>query len=192
MTEREFVTWISGNTRAEWADGEVIMMAPASFEHVQLVLWLSSLLRHLAEAGDLGEVLTTEFLVRLPRQRRRRMPDILFVAQAHLDRIRPNHLEGAPDLVMEVVSPDSVARDWREKYHEYEKAGVSEYWIVDPSAKRLEAYGLDRMGKYRLIEEKDGKVHSTVLKGLYVKPAWLWKRPLPKGLKVLRELGIRA
>lgn len=53
---------------------------------------------------------------------------------------------------MEIVSPDSVARDWREKYFEYQRAGVREYWVLDPLVPTIEAYTLGKSGDYHRIK----------------------------------------
>ena len=82
-------------------------------------------------------------------------------------------------MVVEIVSPESIARDYREKYNEYEAAGVREYWIVDPLAKKVEVHVLGRNKRYSQISEKNDALHSVVLPGFYVKPAWLWQSPLP-------------
>jgi Uma2 family endonuclease len=139
MTEEEFVAWCDEDTRAEWVDGEVVLMSPATAERADLNGWLNIVFRLYVEKRDLGVVLGPEFQVRLGPQRRRRVPDLLFVAKGREEIIRPNHVEGAPDVVMEIVSPDSVARDWRVKYLEYEAAGVREYWVLDPGSQQLEA-----------------------------------------------------
>ena len=91
---------------------------------------------------------------------------------------------------MEIVSPDSIARDWRDKYHAYEAAGVPEYWVIDRPSQRLVAYRLGDNG-YELIPESDGVVRSAVLPGFFIRPKWLWQDPLPKVAEVLRELGVR-
>ena len=153
-----------------------------------VVDFLITLMRMFVEHHDSGRVLGPEFQVRLGARRRRRVPDVLFVARARLEILRPNHLEGAPDLAMEIVSPDSVARDWREKYLDYQAAGVREYWVIDPLSRNVEAYSLAE-GAYRRIEEADGRIASLVLPGFYLKPAWLWQEPLPKVRDVLQELG---
>lgn len=190
MTEEEFVAWCDEDTKAEWVDGEVIVHSPANVRHVGLAGFVLLLLRAFVEQRDLGIVLGPEFQIRLGRQRRRRVPDILFVARARLDSITTNHVEGAPDLVVEIVSPDSPARDWRDKYLEYEAAGVREYWVIDPMAEKVEAYVLGEEERYAAIEPQEDAIHSTVLPGFYLKPAWLWQDPLPKAVEVLRELKV--
>ncbi|HXE53058.1 MAG TPA: Uma2 family endonuclease [Tepidisphaeraceae bacterium] len=189
MSEDEFVAWCGEKPRAEWVDGEVLMMAPVSFEHSDLNAWLLSIARVYVRARQLGTLIGPEFFVRLVAQKRRRLPDILFVSAERQHLIRKQVVEGAPDLIFEIVSPDSVSRDWREKYHEYESAGVREYWVIDPAPQRVEAYALGPSG-YARIQEAEGKLSSLAIPGFYLREAWLWQRPLPPEADVLRELGI--
>jgi Uma2 family endonuclease len=190
MSEREFVEWCGVEIRAEWVAGEVIVMSPDNTWHNQLMFFLASLISGVAAARDSGVVMVENIQIRLPKLRRRRQPDIVFIAKERRHIIKTNHIEGAPDLVVEIVSPDSPARDYREKYQEYEAAGVREYWIIDPLAERVEAYGLGHNRRYAPLPEHQGRIASKVLPGLYVKPAWLWQHPLPNCLSVLRELGV--
>jgi Uma2 family endonuclease len=159
-----------------------------SFAHDHLQGFLYRLISDFVEDRDLGEVCGSEFKVRLPSAPSHRLADVFFVAKAREGQFSETTFEGAPDLVVEVVSPDSAGRDYREKFMEYEKAGVREYWIVDPMAKRFEAHELVK-GKYRPLAEREGAVHSKVLKGLLIKPAWLWQKRLPKVSAVRREMG---
>jgi Uma2 family endonuclease len=190
MTEEEFVAWCDEDTRAEWVDGEVIMPSPANLKHVDLAGFLNLILRMFVTNRGLGGVYGPELQVRFASLRRRRVPDLLFVSTERMNILKATEVEGAPDLIVEIVSPDSLARDWREKYLEYEAAGVREYWVVDPMSRRFEGYTLDADGHYTLMEEKDGVVYSTVLSGFLLKPAWLWQEPLPNPLDILRELGV--
>ena len=191
MTEREFVDWCPAEVIAEWVDGEVILVPTATPGHNSREVLLGSIVLGFAEHHDLGHVFIGTVPVRLPGRRRRRIPDVTFVAASRSHIIGDTFIDEAPDLIAEVVSPDSVARDWVDKRDDYQRAGVREYWIADPRHERFAAYALH--GKaYRAIQpDDDGRLHSGVLKGLYIRPAWLWRSPLPKVAKILKELGVR-
>lgn len=191
MTEAQFVAWCDEDTRAEWVDGEVVLMSPENIQHNKLLLFIAYLMGGYIEYHGLGDLYAEGIQVRLAELKRRRLPDLLFVSKHRLGALRTAHLEGPPDLAVELVSPTSVARDYREKFEEYQKAGVREYWIVDPQSEAVEVHRHGRHGKYERISEKEGKIHSTVLRGFYLKPEWLWQAPLPSWLKILKELGVR-
>jgi Uma2 family endonuclease len=118
-----------------------------------------------------------------------REPDLLFVAQEHLERLRESFLDGPADLVVEILSPESAGRDRGEKFYEYEEAGISEYWLVDPLRQEVEFYQLDAQGRYRLtLPDTEGIYRSKMLGGFWLPVAWLWKPP--RVLDALRELGL--
>ena len=190
MTEEDFVAWCDEDFNAEWVDGVVIVKEPASGEHDELAWWLRTLLQHYVDERDLGVVRGPGFSVRLRRPSRRE-PDVVFVGKSRRDVVRPNHVEGPPDLVIEVVSPESQSRDRREKYLEYEAAGVTEYWIADPLSRTLEAYALAD-GRYEPIREAEGLIPSAVVPGWYVRSAWLWGTPRTRVLDALAELTVGA
>ena len=75
-------------------------------------------------------------------------PDIVVVLSANLHRITPSRIIGAPDLVVEILSPGTAGYDRREKQDAYARSGVGEYWIVDPGAQTVELLTLDQ-GGYR-------------------------------------------
>ena len=107
-----------------------------------------------------------------------RQPDILFVSVKHLDRLTPQRLDGPADLVIEIISNDSVRRDRYDKLREYGRAGVREYWVIDPrpGKQRADFLQLDETGEYALIAtEDDERYASAVLRGFWLRPAWLWQ-----------------
>lgn len=187
MSEEEFVAWCDEDTRAEWVDGEVVVISPASWIHSRLARFLISVLGDYVDACKLGEVVGNDFTVRLV-SKRRRIPDMLFIANDRMANLREKHLEGAPTLAMEVVSEDSVDRDWRDKYSEYAQAGVEEYWVVDPLKRLVEAYSLGPDKRYHPLALKEGKLASAVVPGFYLRPEWLWQQPLPEVRVVFNEL----
>ncbi|NPB03214.1 MAG: Uma2 family endonuclease, partial [Thermotogae bacterium] len=96
-------------------------------------------------------------------------PDIVFIAKENLKNVKGGRLFGAPDLVVEIVSPQTVRRDTFVKKRLYAEAGVKEYWIVYPEERAIEVWVL-KDGEYELhsVAEGEGKVKSEVLKGLEV------------------------
>jgi Uma2 family endonuclease len=185
MSYEEFLEWADEDTWAEWVDGEVIILSPASDRHQDLGDFLIALLRHFVEAFNLGIVRSAPFQMEIGTGRE---PDILFISNEHLDRLQKTHLKGPADLVVEIISPESRARDRGDKFYEYEQAGVSEYWLLDPLRKQAEFYVLNEEGIYQLASiDKDGLYHSVILKGLSLKVDWLWMEPLPLLMTVLKE-----
>jgi Uma2 family endonuclease len=187
MSEREFVDWSFERVEAEWVDGEVILMAPANDEHESIDEWFGRLLGNFVEESDLGSVRRNMF-VRLARQRRLRVPDLMVITTASRERVKPTYIDGPPDVVIEIVSPDSRNRDRRDKFLEYQAASVQEYWIIDPLARTIDLYVLVK-GKYRDVALADGRLHSMVLKGFYLRPTWLFGGTRPKVAAVLKEFA---
>jgi Uma2 family endonuclease len=188
MTEEEFERWaLAERVRAEWVEGEVVLMSPVSYEHTDIFEWMLSLMKFFAAKHKLGEVHGSEYMSRL--KGRRRLPDIFFAATGREGLFTRNYFDGAPDLIVEIVSRDSQNRDRRDKYLEYQSNGVREYWIIDPLSQSTEFYEL-RDGKYVAIPEENGILRSKVFTGFWLQVEWLWKRPLPDPLETARTLGI--
>jgi Uma2 family endonuclease len=146
MTYDEFLAWADEDTLAEWVDGKVVMTSPASAQHQYLAIFLATTLSTYVTVHDLGTVLTGPFQMKLARSGRE--PDVLFVAKEHLARLQPTFLQGPADLVVEIVSDESVARDRGTKFEEYREAGIPEYWLLDPRIEQAGFYHLDDRGRY--------------------------------------------
>jgi len=188
MTYEEFLTQADEDVPAEWVDGEVILMSPASRKHQLLTSFLTALLQHFVEAHKLVITLCAPFQMKLEKRPSGREPDLLFVATARLDLLKDMYLDGPADLAVEIISTDSRARDRGEKFYEYEQGGVREYWLIDPIRKQAEFYLLADDNLYHPAHVgEDGEFHSVVLKGLSLKVDWLWQEPLPPLLDILKE-----
>ena len=188
MTYEQFLDWMHEDTHAEWVNAEVVFITPVSIDHNNLSGFLLVLIRHFVEAYQSGMVLFEPSQMKTGPDLPSRSPDIIFVAKEHLSRLKKTHLEGPADLVVEIISPESRARDRGEKFCEYEQGGVREYWLIDPIRKQAEFYHLGKDGIYRVMPISDnGLFRSAVLEGLWLKVEWLWQEPLPPLLSVLKE-----
>jgi Uma2 family endonuclease len=167
INERNTITpadWVPGPQQGDWtyeayaaltADGEcyeivqgVLVMSPSpEFVHQRFVTRLTMYLGQTVILNRLGEVITSPFDVVLASQEVYQ-PDIVVVLNKHLERVQKQCVMGAPDLVVEVMSPSSKLYDRVNKHMVYEKAGIPEYWLVNPRTQTVELFVLES-GKYR-------------------------------------------
>jgi Uma2 family endonuclease len=178
ISYEQFLEWLDEDTWAEWVDGEVVLMSPISDEHQAVLNYLTTLLLFHTLETRAGRVLTEPFQMKSGSNLPGRSPDILFVSAERQHLIQRHFLNGPADLVVEVISPESRARDRGEKYYEYEQAGVREYWIIDPERKQVEFYVLSEKGIYQpAFVGQEGEYHSVAIEGFWLRVEWLWERP---------------
>lgn len=163
------------NMRGEVINGEAFMMAPPSRIHQKI---LAELTRQLGNylAGKQCEVYPAPFAVRLfegggespDKVDTMVEPDISVVCdKSKLDKYG---CKGAPDMVMEILSPSTRRHDRLVKLNLYQQAGVREYWIVNPDEQTVQVFMQDGGGLLRLIEEyeKDSMAKVNVLDGCII------------------------
>lgn len=190
VTFEEYLAMHDDNTISEWIDGEVIVMSAVATRHQEIMSFLDRTAGLFIETHDLGKLILAPFAIKLDIVNRGREPDLLFVSKKRLYLIKKTYLDGAADLVVEIVLPESIGRDRGEKFVEYEAAGIKEYWLIDPERESAEFYQLGKNKRYRLINvEYEGVYHSKVLRGFFIRVEWLWKTPLPT-IEALQELKV--
>ncbi len=191
MSYEEYLAWADEDIHAEWVNGEVIVQMPPKRPHQRVVGFLMQLMGLFIQLFQSGELLPAPFEMRAVPDGPAREPDLIFVAREHLDRLSPERLSGPADLVIEVISDDSVARDRADKFYEYQEAGVREYWILDsrPGRERGDFYVLDEKDRYRPVPpDADGRYHSTVLPGLWILVDWVTSAEPPAVLTALAQI----
>ena len=114
----------------EFTRGNVEVLPMPTATHQRLVMWLCWQLNSFVQSRRLGEVLLAPLPVRIGSAKYRE-PDIMFLASEHEDWDEDKFWDSA-DLVVEVVSDDDPKRDLVQKRKEYARAGISEYWIIQP------------------------------------------------------------
>ena len=145
------------NLPTELWDGEIIMSPAPHPDHQRIVARFYKKLDRFVEERGLGEVLFSPVDVVLTRHRVVQ-PDVLYVSTLRRDIIQ-KQVNGAPDLVMEVISEGSWQRDRIQKKALYEQFALPEYWIVDPDSRSIEVFALVN-GGYQLHGKGSG--HETV------------------------------
>jgi Uma2 family endonuclease len=169
----------------------MVIMSPASKIHESLFSFVLKLLSLYVEHKRLGSVWGSRTLVKLDAKEQYE-PDILFVAQEREHIIGDEKIFGAPDLVIEIVSPGSRRYDYGVKKENYEQAGVREYWLIDQSRRYVEFNQL-REGKFTPAAlANDHIFHSEVIPGFWIDTNWLWSAPgkFPDVIGILRKFGI--
>ncbi|MFL5244424.1 MAG: Uma2 family endonuclease [Gemmataceae bacterium] len=180
--------WMVGDGRkADLINGTIYMASPENTNADALYGWLHALMNFYINKEKLGRLFGSRVAFKLDEYNSPE-PDIAFLLDKHKSRIRRGRVQGPPDLAVEIVSPDSVERDYGKKRLLYEVAGVQEYWIIDEFERKVLLLRLDGRGKYREIRPRNGVLQSQVIKGFWIKPSWFWQQPLPDLLETLEQI----
>jgi Uma2 family endonuclease len=159
----------------------VLYVTPSPiYDHQFAVIRLGYFLTDFILKNDLGILLPAPFDVRLPRRLADPVePDLLFFRKGNEPKAGDKSFAGAPDLVIEVLSPGTRHRDEQVKMSIYQEAGIPEYWLVDPKARTIVIHRLSEDGRRYLEWARGGEgdvVGSTVLKGLRLKVSEIFPR----------------
>jgi len=140
-----------------------LVMSPAPTDpHQKILMDISAQLFFYVSKNQLGEVRVAPYDVYFNRKNVYQ-PDIVFVAKENINKIKEDGLHGAPDLVIEILSPPTAKYDLEDKKDVYERYGVKEYWAVDPVSKQVYFFKLVK-DEYVEAETKNAVIKSSLLK----------------------------
>ena len=188
LTAEDFLDWLEpGGRGADLLDGEIFLHSPVSIRHAELLNFLDRLLGAYIDRRQLGFLFREVVAVRLS-SRNVFLPDLAFYRADRKGQIHDNHVEGAPDLVVEVLSPRTGYRDVGPKFAEYEQHGVTEYWILDPETLAHRFYRRDGelLVEYAALANR---IESQVVAGSFVLREWLDPKQLPSIAGSLAQIG---
>jgi Uma2 family endonuclease len=173
LTFEEYLTYDDGtDKRYEYSDGMLLEMPPATGLHEAIITFLViRFFLAIQESGLPLQARPSGTEVQVPNQCRR--PDVVIITNEQAAQIANTTaiLSVAPPLVVEVVSPESVDRDYNRKVSEYAAAGIPEYWIVDPLEGRVLVLLLTN-GRYETTEFQNAQqIVSPTLSGLQLTAA---------------------
>ncbi len=166
---------LEGDERYELLDGELILVGSPNRDHQSVSVRLLTRMYSFVEESDLGWVYSAPFDV-LFTDTDVAQPDILFISSEREHILTHANVQGAPDLIVEILSPSSSTRDWRNKRELYASHGVREYWIVDPTNRIVSILLLqDGVLEIEQTHTEDETATSTVLEGFTVSLASIFQ-----------------
>lgn len=173
-TFADVLTW-EENERVELIDGEAVMMAPPSVEHQRISREIFRQLANYLE-GKKCEVFAAPFGVRLFERDGDAPEDVDTVVEPDISvicdsgKLDTHDCKGAPDLVIEILSPSTRRQDRLVKPGLYQRAGVRESWIVNPEDKTVQVMLQDGAGSLRIHEDygREDTAKVNVLEGCFI------------------------
>jgi len=166
LTYNDYLSLPDDSKRYELYDGELYMVPSPRVKHQRIYRKLILILDQYVEKNKLGEILSAPLDVVFDEENFLQ-PDIIFISNERSDIIGEKNITGAPDLVIEILSPSTEYRDRGHKLQTYCRYGVREYWLVDPEKEIVEIMSLSPEG-YQLLGKYSGDdlVGSQGLAGL--------------------------
>ncbi len=151
--------------RAELIDGQIYYMAPPSLKHQRISTRLTSIIdRYIEDHQGQCQVYAAPFAVYLDESTNTYVePDISVICDPN--KLNDKGCNGAPDWIIEIVSPASKRMDYYTKLFKYRTAGVKEYWIVDPDKSRIIVYNFEQstMDEYSFTDSVKAGIYNDLL-----------------------------
>jgi len=187
ITFDQFYDLVEENVKAHLLDGKIVRDSPAIPEHGFTNMWIVTLIHNYNEIFHLGKIGGGNTTVRLAKYQAPE-PDIFFIRNHRLGIVNFKYIDGPPDLCIEVISKSTRRIDRGRKFVLYADYGVKEYWMIDPLRGTIEFYE-NHDGEWTEIKpDAQGRLHSNVLPGLWLKTEWFATYPLPPVFQVLSEI----
>ena len=164
----------------EWVKGDVFKMSPVSRWHDLISTYLRQVLDAYFTLNPIGQAVTAPFVMRVDAIEIAREPDLQIILNANPGEFTETAMIGPADICIEVVSPESVERDHGTKFAEYERAGVGEYWIIDPIRRECRFYRLNETGIYIAVQpDANDDYYTPKLPKLALHVPTFWQGELP-------------
>ena len=175
LTYQDYCALPDDGRRYEILDGDLYMSPSPESLHQSIVLNLAANLRSHVKAHGLGKVFVAPLDVLLSEHNIVE-PDLIYVSRARRSIITQKNIQGAPDLLVEVLSPSNSERDLRDKRNIYARCGVRFYWLIDPQARSITELELVE-GAYAVVAVTSGSSNLSpkLFPGLQISLEELWE-----------------
>ncbi|MBC7812456.1 MAG: Uma2 family endonuclease [Burkholderiales bacterium] len=188
VSEEDFME-LYAQHHCEWVRGYLIKMSPVSLPHDRIVHYVRPLVEAYFSLKPFGTIVGEPFVMKLEGVRANREPDLQIILGANRDNVKHTKMNGPADICIEVVSPGSVETDYGDKFVEYERGGVKEYWLLDPMRSESNFYRLNDEGVYQRVDvDEDGHYRTPLLPGFALHVETLWETELPDIIAVVQAV----
>lgn len=189
ITEDEFWELSDEDSNYELIDGVLVIHSPASTEHEQIFSYLNRFLGFYVEEKGLGMLLGSRLVMRL-EPKWNPEPDLMLILSENQHKIKETRVEGAADLVIEILSKATREIDLEKKVPKYLECGVKEIWIIDPDNQEFSVYEKEAKKTWD-VGKQDVPIESTLLADFVLKPVWLWDRKNFPVNQLIKEIARR-
>ena len=176
LTVEDYRLLPDGGPRYQLIEGDLFMAPAPNRYHQDISLNITLILGKYLERHPIGKLYAAPFDVYFD-EINVHQPDLVFVSNKNRSILTHAGAEGAPDLVVEILSPKTAELDKKPKRRVFARSGVKEFWIIDPDAKVVHVYHLQKDSEHpaAVYSEKDSFA-SSQFPGLKIKGATLFKR----------------
>lgn len=171
----------------EYIQGQIVSLLPMRDTHYFMMSFLANLLNTYLAIKPIGTTRKAAFLMRMEKDLWRE-PNIQVILGDNQQNLKSTYMDGAADICIEVVSPESDARDHGDKFTEYEKYGVKEYWIIDPIRKQATFHRLSEKNLYQPQQIIEDYYQTPLLPELRLHVPTLWQSPLPDIIQTVKPV----
>jgi Uma2 family endonuclease len=156
-------------------EGNLVRSPSPTPRHQDIALKIASLIGNHLEKKPIGRVFIAPLDVFLD-DFNIYQPDVIFIANPRLDIITDKGIEGAPDSVVEILSPSTARFDKGAKRKRFDQSGVKEFWLVDPETRAISVYLPGKEPENPMATHGEKSVfESSLLPGLKFKPAFIFQ-----------------
>lgn len=185
VSEEDFFANYEGHY--EWVDGKVFAMPPMNILSYSLQNYLADLFKAYFVFRSIGTIREDPFTMRLEGISNRQ-PDIQVILGDNQENLGETYMNGAADIVIEIVSPKTASIDRGIKFQEYQDGKVPEYWLIDPKAKEALFYRLSEEGHFVAQKVVEDTYTTDQLPNLKLYIPMLWEKELPNMQEILNAV----
>lgn len=187
LTFDDFCFFVHKYQKADLIKGVMYAQSPPLDLHEALFAFLFPLLVEYVRHKKLGVLLGSKSAARLGEYDGP-MPDIMFISEERRHIVKPAYVDGAPDLIVEIISPSTAHIDRVKKKNQYAEFGVREYWMIDPN-RQIAEFLRNHDGKWEPITlSAEGVFRSQAVPEFWMRVDWLWAEELPDPLETVMHI----